>query len=65
MDALFTTRDVNIEDTEGRTPLWWAARSGHAGIARLLLAEDCEMNKEDKQNRTPLHVAALYGHEEV
>lgn len=28
---------VNVEDGDGRTPLWWAANEGHDAVARLLL----------------------------
>src|SRR5579859_3000112 len=29
--------DPNMEDCNGRTPLWWAARKGHNVVVRLLL----------------------------
>jgi serine/threonine-protein phosphatase 6 regulatory ankyrin repeat subunit A len=29
--------DVNVEDGDRRTPLWWAAEEGHDAAVRLLL----------------------------
>jgi serine/threonine-protein phosphatase 6 regulatory ankyrin repeat subunit A len=28
--------DVDSKDSEGRTPLWWAARNGHEAVVQLL-----------------------------
>lgn len=29
--------DVNAQDGDGRTPLWWATEEGHEAVMRLLL----------------------------
>jgi ankyrin repeat protein len=29
--------DPNMEDSDGRTPLWWAANNGHECFANMLL----------------------------
>lgn len=54
------------EDYYGQTPLWWAARNGHAAVVQLLIASS-EVNPdlEDDQDRTPLSMAARNGHEAV
>ncbi|RPB01352.1 hypothetical protein L873DRAFT_1803909, partial [Choiromyces venosus 120613-1] len=49
--------DINpstADDTD-RTPLWWAARFGHDGVARLLLTrDDIHPNEPNNQGETPL-----------
>jgi ankyrin repeat protein len=45
------------------TPLWEAARAGHADVARLLLAEGADANVPRGQDLSvPLHAAAGEGH---
>ena len=52
----------NTTDTDGRTPLLWAAGKGHAGIVRMLLErEDVTPDTVDKVGRTPLSWAAGHG----
>ena len=58
--------DVNTKDKHDRTPLWWAARNGHAGTVRTVLGTglvDCE--SPDTSGQTVLAVAAANGHSEV
>jgi len=67
VDVLFGERYVD-PDSLGiyyRTPLSWAAESGHGGIVRLLLErEGVNPNIPDmKDGRTPLSFAAKNGHE--
>ena len=45
--------DVNAK-SDGRTPLHWAAYSGHKEIAELLIGEGAEMNAKERDGRTPL-----------
>ncbi|RPA97765.1 ankyrin [Choiromyces venosus 120613-1] len=54
----------NKPDKDGRTPVWWAARNGHEGMMKLLLARgDVNPNRPDSD--TPLLRAAWRGHEGV
>ena len=58
--------EINQGDCTGRTPLAWAARNGHVGVAKILLGrEDVDPNHPDKQEETPLGRAAINGHEGV
>ena len=59
-------KDVNSMDTRERTPLLWAAKRGHAGVVKVLLAErKIEPNYGDIYERKPLSWAARNGHEAV
>ena len=42
----------------GESPLHWAASSGFAGIADLLIRRGADVNARDTYGRTPLHAAA-------
>ena len=57
----------NKADTKyGRTPLSWAAESGHEMVEKLLERNDINPNKADAQSsRTPLSWAAQRRHEGV
>ena len=58
--------EINQRDFTSSTPLAWAARNGHVGVAKLLLGrEDVDPNLADKYDRTPLGWAAINGHEGV
>lgn len=63
-----------LEDIGLRTPLWWAARQGHADVVRALLGtKRVNVNRKDyyrgewpyTDGQTPLAAAAGNGHEEV
>ncbi|THY72511.1 hypothetical protein D6C94_06659 [Aureobasidium pullulans] len=63
-----------LEDIGLRTPLWWAARQGHADVVRALLGtKRVNVNRKDyyrgewpyTYGQTPLAAAAGNGHEEV
>ncbi len=49
----------------GYTPLHAAAKMGHAGVVKLLLAAGENPNAATTDGSTPLHEAAAYGHPEV
>ena len=57
--------DVNAK-SDGRTPLHWAAYSGHKEIAELLIGEGAEVNTIDKYTgNTALDSAILLKHTEI
>lgn len=49
----------------GWTPLHYAARRAHVGMARLLLSRNADVNGEDNARLTPLHWATTEGSIEV
>ncbi|KAK4071259.1 uncharacterized protein Triagg1_6290 [Trichoderma aggressivum f. europaeum] len=67
VDLLITKGyDPNAEDSMARTPLWWAARNGHAPVVKRLLELDVELeSKDDVDYQTALSAAARQGHELV
>ena len=50
---------------DNRTPLFWAAESGHAEVTRTLLDYGANENARDRGGMTPLHVASEGGYLEV
>ena len=50
-------------DTNGATPMHWAASMGHNDVVELLLANKAEVNVKEDAGRTPLHLAAFKGHQ--
>ncbi|KAI1844412.1 hypothetical protein JX266_009506 [Neoarthrinium moseri] len=69
-DALFAVwnpKNRDARDSDGRTPLSWAAHNGHVEVVKLLL-ETKEVgidSKNTEYSRTPLSWAADNGHAEV
>lgn len=51
---------VNARDSDGRTPLDWAAIYGQTKVMELLLAEKADVNSLDGDGFTPLHWAATF-----
>lgn len=62
--SLLLERDVQLDarDSNGLTPLYLAAQSGHAEIVSSLLAEGASVNSVGRFGRTPLHRAVRGGH---
>ena len=57
--------DVNARDSIGETPLHYAARWGHKGIAELLIANGADVNAKDRDGDTPLDNAVYGDHPET
>ncbi|KAI1123833.1 ankyrin repeat-containing domain protein [Nemania abortiva] len=58
--------DADSPDGMGRTSLWWAASSGHAGVVRLLAQAGANPDQDDSHNGyRPLHKAASANHAEA
>jgi ankyrin repeat protein len=58
---------VDFKDSShGRTPLSWAAGSGHEAVVKVLLAtEKVDVGSKDDYGQTPLSLAAGNGHKTV
>ncbi|MBI3039496.1 ankyrin repeat domain-containing protein [bacterium] len=56
---------VNSKDSDGWTPLEFAARFGRKEIAEYLISKKADVNTADKSGFTPLHQAASYGQVEI
>ena len=53
--------DVNLQDSYGRTPLWWAAERDNTEIVKILLDVGAKVDVKSQGGWTPLHVAANDG----
>ena len=53
---------MDSQDDEGKTPLCYAARSGHNEVVKLLVEKGADANRVDKMGHTPLFWAAGNGH---
>ena len=59
-----TVRDAG-PDAFGRSPLWWAARSGDLETVRGLVLQQSDVNAPDHDGETPLHAAIRGGNAAV
>ena len=53
--------DPNVQDNEGRTPLWVASFDGYIGVIKTLIAAGAKVNLADAQGMTPLYAASSQG----
>jgi len=56
-----TTKGVNVKDTEGSTPLVFAAKAGKPKAVEALLNAKADVNMASKNGSLPLHYAAEAG----
>ncbi|OHW99193.1 ankyrin repeat domain-containing protein 52 [Colletotrichum incanum] len=54
---------VDVQETVGRTALFFAAMRGHSELVRLLVSKKASVNSKDHYNVTPLIAASRNGHE--
>ena len=58
--------DPSLVNSQGATPLHYAARRGSKQMASLLLGHPkVDINARDGSNLTPLHFSCIHGNEEV
>jgi eukaryotic-like serine/threonine-protein kinase len=57
--------DVNAADSNGRTPLMYAARYNRLSTAGLLLIGGANINAKDKDGKTALDLAKQFGKQEI
>jgi hypothetical protein len=56
---------VNIKDSAGNSPLYYACLHGHCSIVRLLLKLGADINASNERGNTALHAAFKIDHPEV
>ena len=56
-ELLASTKDINLADCEGRTPLSWAAELGNNLALRTLLNYGADVSSKSITGMTPLHYA--------
>jgi len=62
---LASKADVNAKDSNGDTPLLYAAGEEHKDVAELLLANKADVNARNSNGWTPLHEAAMDGQKDM
>ncbi|KAG0647605.1 Ankyrin repeat domain-containing [Hyphodiscus hymeniophilus] len=58
-------RDIDSEDSNGQSPLFWVIEKGDHKVAKLLLEYGARVDVEDAEQETPLSWAAIHGHDTV
>ena len=62
---LIAGKTPDVTDTEGQTPLGYAASFGNAEMARILLKYNAPVDRRDQFGNAPLHWAAQRGSTEI
>ncbi|CAN1235890.1 Protein VAPYRIN-LIKE [Linum perenne] len=62
LSSNFRSIDMNITDSNGRTPIHTAASCGHEKAIRFISSVGGDPDLTDKKGSTPLHLAAEKGH---
>ncbi len=58
--------NVNVQNRDKTTVLYWAARRNYMQVVELLLGiDEIDVNTKDMNGNTPLHWAVYNGHMEV
>jgi len=57
--------DINIEDENGTTPLYFACEEGHIEVVKYLVKQGANINKRNNDGITPLSIACQERHIEV
>lgn len=57
--------EVNIRDSEERTPLHWAVDRGHLSAVEVLVNSNADVNAQDNEGQTALHYAVLCEREDI
>jgi len=50
------------DDSDGQTPLYWAAENNRTESAKALITLGANINQRDRFGNTPMHIAAKKGH---
>jgi cytohesin len=56
---------ISSKDTNGDTPLHWAADKGHKDVAAFLLGYHADVNAKGAISQTPLFCAVIFDHADV
>ena len=56
-ELLVSTKDINKSDSDGRTPLSWAAEHSEQESISVLLKFGADLSKADRDGNSPLHYA--------
>ncbi|KAL2073364.1 hypothetical protein VTL71DRAFT_10688 [Oculimacula yallundae] len=57
--------EISLPDSDGWTPLHWAASNGHPAMVKLLVMKNAQLEIEDTQGWTPLIWATLKHHYDI
>lgn len=60
-DLIYFGADITARDKDGRTPLHYAAQTGHNDTCEMLLSRGADATVVDEKGVTPLHLAARSG----
>lgn len=62
---LLKALNINVKDSSGATPLFYAAKYGHYTIAGQLLAAGANSSTPRKDKQSPLHIASAKGRVDI